>query len=127
MTTTMEWIKKNWMTIAIVALVIAVVIYFVRKNKKDNTIVLKLPKIPGLAGRGVAPAGESSAQVKAKLDECMKGVANVRIASNVAHPCAPLQDAYDKLAKAESSYEGELKYPLVDMATGQDGLAMLNM
>lgn len=131
MNTTMEWIKKNWIwiTVALVVIAIIVGIITIRKKEKERELVIKLPKMPkmpGMAGRGSAPAGESSASVKAKLDECYKGLANVKLNPNVQHPCASLQDAYEAAKKSESSYMGELKNPLVDMATGQDGLAMLN-
>lgn len=123
----MEWIKKNWMWIAVAALVIAVIVYYVRKNKKDGEITLKLPKIPGLQGRGTAPAGESSESAKAKLDECYQGLANVKLNPNMPHPCAALKDAYESAKKAESSYAGgEISNPVVDMAIGQDGLALAN-
>lgn len=134
MNTTMEWIKKNWIwiTVALVVIAIIVGIITIRKKEKEREIVIKLPKMPkmpGMAGRGTAPAGESAAQVKAKLDECNKSMEKVRLNVNApgfVHPCATLQDAYESAKKSESSYLGELKNPLVDMATGQDGLAMLN-
>lgn len=99
---TMDWIKKNWIWIAIVLIVIAVIVGIIRKNKADNTLVIKLPKFPKMAGRG--SAGESSEQAKAKLDQCNKGLANVRLSSNMPHPCAALQDAFEKAKMAESGY-----------------------
>lgn len=97
-----EWIKKNWLTIAVVGLVIAIVIYYARK--KDSKTVIKLSGV-GTAGRGTAPASETAATAaKDKLDECNKRLVNVKINTNLPHPCATLQDAYDKIKKQESSY-----------------------
>lgn len=101
-----EWIKKNWLTVAIIGLVIAIVIYYSRKEDGKIVVTLPAPKIPGTAARGSAPAGETAAQAKSKLDECLKSSANIRMATTGVHPCATLQDAYDKISKGskESSY-----------------------
>jgi hypothetical protein len=64
---TMDWIKKNWIWIAIGLIVIAVIVGIIRKNKADNTLVIKLPKFPKMAGRG--SAGESAEQARIKLDQ----------------------------------------------------------
>ena len=120
-----NWIKQNWLTIAIIGLVIAVVIYY---RKKDKKIVLASIK-PRTAARSEAPAGETAAQAKTKLDECYKNFANVRLDPSAKHPCAALQDAYDKISKPESSYGFFTKTEglnTIDYGIGLQGTALLN-
>lgn len=124
----MEWIKKNWIWIAVALLVIAVIVGIIRYRKKEKELVIKIPKLPGMAGRGAAPAGESPEQAKAKLDACMAGTANIRLATGAPHPCAALKDAYEK-AKSESSFVGPFTETeglnLQAFAMGADGTALL--
>jgi hypothetical protein len=102
----MDWIKKNWMWIAVGLLIIAIIAGVIYKNKKDNTLVIKLPKVPKMpfAGRGMAPTGEAKktkAQLQKEYDACMLSTQNIRLASGAVHPCAATKDMLDK---AESGY-----------------------
>lgn len=99
----MDWIKKNWIWIAIGLIVIAVIVGIIRKNKQDNTLVIKLPKFPNMSGRGSSPAGEAKtkAALQKEYDACMESTKNIRLMAGAPHPCAATKDMLDK---AESGY-----------------------
>ena len=135
---TMDWIKKNWMVIAIGALILAVIIYFIRQKKNKGKITVVLPKIPGLSSRGLAPTAESKAAMKKQLEECEKGSAMIRLAPGSVHPCAALRDLVAEsgyfVQQSESAYGGsgidpftETKNGLntMDFAMGMSGTSLL--
>lgn len=126
-----EWIKKNWMTLLIVALVIILVIYFVRKNRE--TLTVKFPKATRLftIQRGKAPVQETKtkAQLQAELDACEKMQASVRVQAGAVSPCARIREL---LSKAESNFNGfagpftsTSGINVTDYAMGMEGLSLL--
>lgn len=101
----MDWIKKNWITIAVVVvLIIAVIIYFLKKKKTSL-----------LTGK----SGKTALQ--SQYDACMEGTRNIRLAAGATSPCAKLKSALDK----ESSYSGDNQVNVVDYAIGAQGMSML--
>ena len=124
----MDWIKKNVVTIAVVLIIIAVIIYFVRRNRKNGQIVLKIPQIPGMAGRsrGVSPEGKTKAELQKQLAECEAGSAGIKLAAGSPHPCAGIRDL---LAAAESSFSGPFTETnglnVEDFSMGLQGMSLL--
>lgn len=115
----MDWIKKNWITIAIVVLAVAVIIYFLKRKKKTG------PAITG-AKAGAGPS------VKEQLASCEKTAQGIRLIPGAPHPCAGLRDAAAKESayfaqQVESAYGGNIddKINVVDYAIGNQGMGML--
>lgn len=112
----MDWIKKNWIWIAIGLIVIAVIVGIIRKNKADNTLVIKLPKfprVPGMAGRGSVPSPESIAKAKDELAKCEESTKSIRLMAGAPHPCASIRDVVKGMESSffmqngyESNYGG---------------------
>ncbi len=132
--TTMDWIKKNWMTIAVVALVIAAMVYLInkyRESKGESALKpLKIPKLTRSSTVALTPAQEAAslADLKKKLADCELQMTSVRLASGGINPCATLRDMVAK-ASGESSFTGAFsKTPglnVLDFGMGLDGMALL--
>jgi hypothetical protein len=126
-----EWIKKNWMTIGIVALVIILVIYFVRKNRE--TLTVKFPKATKLftIARGKAPEQETKtkAQLQAELDACEKAQATVRLMPGAVSPCARIRELLNKTESNFNGFAGPFTSTnginVTDYAMGMEGLSLL--
>ena len=104
-----EFVKENWIWIVGGILLATIILYLAnRKQKKD---ILKNPG--GAINKGkLVPTTETLdvASLKAKLDECNKKNANVRIGGGAVGPCGLLQDQYNAALKnTESSYGGKVK------------------
>jgi hypothetical protein len=119
---TMDWIKKNWITIAVVVLIVAVIIYFMNKKKAK----------PVRAG---AKTGGSSA-LKNQLAVCEQNATAIRMIPGTEHPCTKLRNAvaaesgYFVQEAGSSNYEGEGgnisdQLNIVDYAIGNQGMGML--
>jgi hypothetical protein len=107
----MDWIKKHWIAITVGVVILAIIIWYVVKNKKNNQVVVTLPKFPKLskipftAFRSPTPTPVPVAEKKAtkaelqkQYDDCM--VANKNYKGRTP-PCAVIEDM---LNKAESGY-----------------------
>lgn len=83
----MEWIKKNWMGLAVVALAIAVIIYWYNSQKVDTAKKVFLTK----QARKVAERKDGQKSVKVletAVNRCGQEYANVRMAVTAeTHPC----------------------------------------
>jgi cbb3-type cytochrome oxidase subunit 3 len=120
MKTTMDLIKKNWITIAIAILVVAVIIYFMKKKKKTSVLntASKMP-VPD----------ESKSGLQRQLSDCENNVKSIRLIPGSIHPCAGIRDAISKTS--ESSYNRNddnnigNEINVVDYAIGDQGMAML--
>jgi len=134
----MEWIKKNWKAIAIVAIVIAVIIYLVNKKRKEQgKTPLRLPAIPGIGNKTATttvPVQEqkSLADLQKELTDCENFMKTARLASGGVHPCANLRDQVVKaggtLSTSESNFAGALTKTdglnVMDYAMGSQGLSL---
>lgn len=121
----MEFIKKNWITIAVVVLIVAIIVYFLRKKKTPAAT-----NTSGAAGRPVTSDSGSKSDLQNRLNECEKNTQGIRLMAGASHPCDSLKDA---LSKAESSFDGPgtpannlgKQINIVDYAIGDQGMSML--
>ena len=83
----MEWIKKNWMGLTVVALTIAVIIYWYNSQKVDTSKKVFLTK----QARKMAEKKDSQKNVRVienALNRCGQEYSNVRLAVTAeTHPC----------------------------------------
>ena len=83
----MEWIKKNWMGLTVVALTIAVIIYWYNSQKVDTSKKVFLTK----QARKMAEKKDGQKNVRVienALNRCGQEYSNVRLAVTAeTHPC----------------------------------------
>ena len=118
------FVKENWIWIVGGILLATIILYLANRKKKQE--ILRNPGKAIIKGN-LVPGTENLTldALKAKLDQCNKAYANVRLSSGVISPCGLLQDQYNaalKSASTESSYSRTASRPRMCRYPGTNGV-----